>query len=276
MSLLSWLFGKRPKNKILTRLTDAGVCSLNVVGESYYQTELECIAGGYAERSQRIMVNAVLVPENNNQYDQDAVKIVISGKTVGHLSRADAKQYRAVLKEINCPNATLKCPAWIVGGWDDGQNDSGFFGVKLDLQLYEESKRSDDEKAPNQTEFTFEIDRPNIQELPNAVVGENVTLWAPDEDPTKIRIYRRRSCGGSGRLGYVPQKYARQISKHRSLQLPIETEILEITSSACSIRCRLISHEEAKEKAKREKDCIQEKLRAELTKPYRSQKPIEF
>ncbi|MCI2425273.1 hypothetical protein LM599_04640 [Candidatus Acetothermia bacterium] len=54
--------------------------------------------------------------------------------------------------------------------------------------------------------------------------------------------------------------------------MPIETEILDVTTSTCTIRCRLVQAEEVN----RAKEKEQEKLRAELTKPYRPKKPVEF
>lgn len=39
------------------------------------------------------------------------------------------------MKREGCPGADVKCSAMIVGGWDRGKGDTGYFGVKLDLPV---------------------------------------------------------------------------------------------------------------------------------------------
>ena len=47
--------------------------------------------------------------------------------------RENAIEYRKNLISLNQSNSNAGCKAQIVGGWDDGKGDEGFFGVKLDL-----------------------------------------------------------------------------------------------------------------------------------------------
>jgi hypothetical protein len=119
-------------------------------------------------------------------------------------------------------------------------------------------------------EFKFLIAHPNTQELACTANDDYVNFWSPPEDPTKIIIFRGGSVMGGGRLGSVPAEHALIINKHFELGLPVETEILEVSSSACTIYYRLIQAEEVE----REKKAQEEKLRAELTKPYQPKKPI--
>lgn len=110
-----------------------GTFSIDIVGESHYQSWLESICGGHTYDSQEKFVEAVLVHEDNNPYDEKAIRIDISGKTVGYLSRKMARQYRKRLEEAGYDGITATCSAKIVGGWDRGGGDKGHFGVKLDL-----------------------------------------------------------------------------------------------------------------------------------------------
>jgi hypothetical protein len=66
-----------------------------VVGESYYQDHLWQLAGAQPG-AQRVRedIYAVLVGEDNNPYDPNAVAVWISGLKVGHLSRENAQRYR--------------------------------------------------------------------------------------------------------------------------------------------------------------------------------------
>lgn len=271
MGLFSRIFGKREANKALANLSGPGTYSLDIVGELNYQSALEKICGGRTYEGQELIIEAVLVPEDDNPYDKNAVRVDISGKTVGYLSRENARQYRKNLKQAGYAGITAKCSAVIVGGWDRGSGDEGHFGVKLDLPT-EDQGHKDSKEVSNVSEFMFKIDKLNEQEVTQARIGDSVNFWAPADSPAKVFIYRRGSLGGQGRLGVVPKIYARLIANHRALQLPIETEILEKTTSNCTIRCRLVSAEEINSKKNKE----QQKLRAELTKPYRPKKPVIF
>jgi len=271
MGLFSRIFGKRRTNKVIADLSGPGTYSLNIVGESNYQLALKNICGGRTGESQEMITEAVLIPEDDNPYDKKAIRVDIDGKTVGYLSRKNARQYRNQLEKAGYPGITAKCSAMIVGGWDRGSNDKGHFGVKLDLPT-EEPGYKDSKELSNPSEFIFKIDQPNAQELAQVKIGDSVNFWAPDDTPKKVFIYRRGTLGGQGRLGMVPKTYVRLISDQLAMQLSIETDIIERTTSNCTIRCRLVSVEEIS----REKKKKQDKLRAELTKPYRPKKPIVF
>lgn len=133
MGLLSSLFGGRSENKALVKLPGPGTYAVDIVGESKYQSALETICGGRTDESQEKIVVAILVHEDDNPYDNKAIRVDIKGKTVGYPSRENARQYRKRLNKAGYPGVTATCSAMIVGGWDRGRGDSGHFGVKLDL-----------------------------------------------------------------------------------------------------------------------------------------------
>ncbi len=138
MGLLSLLFGSDEKSSTITMqvadITNGpGTYSVDVVGESHYQEALESICGGRTENSQRLQVEAFLVPENDNPHDSNAVRIYIRDQTVGYLDRETARSFRERMVEIGLTGVATKCSAIIVGGWDRGGGDRGYFGVKLDL-----------------------------------------------------------------------------------------------------------------------------------------------
>lgn len=114
-------------------LNGPGLFNVNVVGESHYQNELLSICGPKKARGANLIIDAILVLENNNKYDKNAVFVSINGLKVGYLSRENASEYRKSLASLNQSNSNVGCKAKITGGWDDGKGDEGFFGVKLDL-----------------------------------------------------------------------------------------------------------------------------------------------
>ncbi len=138
MGLFSWLFGSDERSSItkmqVADITNGpGTYSVDVVGESHYQKALERICGGRTENSQRLVVEAFLVLEDDNPRDSKAVRISIQGKTVGYLDRETARSFRKQIGGIRMTGVAAKCSAIIVGGWDRGGGDRGYFGVKLDL-----------------------------------------------------------------------------------------------------------------------------------------------
>jgi hypothetical protein len=110
-----------------------GDYELEVVGTSHYQQVLSKIVGGKTPDGHEFECDAVLVLEDSNPYDSNAVKVLINGLLCGHLSRENAKQYRHQLKRTGHPRITTSVKALIVGGWERGGGDSGHFGVRLDL-----------------------------------------------------------------------------------------------------------------------------------------------
>ena len=110
-----------------------GTYSVDVVGESHYQEALEDICGGRTEEGHRLEVDAFLVPEDDNPHDPKAVCIYIQDQPVGHLDRETAQGFRKQLEVAGLTGVAMKCSAIIVGGWDRGGDDQGFFGVKIDL-----------------------------------------------------------------------------------------------------------------------------------------------
>lgn len=115
------------------RPTPSGSFSTEVVGESHYQQALERICGGVTRDGVEKLATATLVLEDSNPHDKNAVRVDISGSTVGYLSRETAKSYRRRLIKEGISSQTQQCPALIRGGWDRGRDDKGSFGVRPDL-----------------------------------------------------------------------------------------------------------------------------------------------
>jgi hypothetical protein len=110
-----------------------GKFSFEVVGERSYQENLKQICGQPTYQGHNLEKIALLVIEDDNPHDDQAVRISIDGFTVGYLPRAIAREYRQKLAEAGKPNLLCSCPALIRGGWNRGKNDKGPFGVLLDL-----------------------------------------------------------------------------------------------------------------------------------------------
>ncbi|MBM7783735.1 HIRAN domain-containing protein [Tenggerimyces flavus] len=107
--------------------------SLEVVGESNYQDALWSLCGGVpgGERVRHAVV-AVLVPEPENPYDENAISVRIESHRVGYLDRATAASYIGGLRAlVSATRHHVALGGVIVGGGlrTDGL---GLLGVWLD------------------------------------------------------------------------------------------------------------------------------------------------
>lgn len=106
---------------------------LEVVGESYYQDALwATVHAALGKTSDRVRVDAiaVLVPERDNKYDDQAVSVWINRMKVGHLSREDAAALRpGILAAVRETGGAVALPAVIVGGGPREDSRIGMLGV---------------------------------------------------------------------------------------------------------------------------------------------------
>lgn len=105
-----------------------GAFDIDIVGESNYQAELEALAGGRDVEGADFEVSGVLMPEPNNPYDPNAIRVVVGGRTIGYIPKRETAAYHAVLG-----GRPAQVQILIVGGWDRGKRGSGHFGAKLDV-----------------------------------------------------------------------------------------------------------------------------------------------
>lgn len=104
-----------------------------VVGESYYQDNLERICGPRKPEGEHRFIEATLIMDDENPHDNQAVVVKIHGLTVGHLRRDAARTYRMALRRLGYRRKVIMhCQACIRGGWQRDDN-IGHYGVWLDI-----------------------------------------------------------------------------------------------------------------------------------------------
>ena len=89
------------------------------VGESHYQDALHYLRQ-FATPEGRLP--ALLVREPHNQYDPNAVAVVVYGRLVGYLNRDDAAEMSDLLDELAEHEQFLAVPACYQGGTPDKPN----------------------------------------------------------------------------------------------------------------------------------------------------------
>ena len=124
MGFLRRLFGFEPTSN----LAPGRGWIVPVVGESHFQDALQLAYRKNGGSGHDIKVSAALVPEDDNAYDPNAVRVEIDSRGVGYLPREMGLEYRAALGE-----SIGQCSAKIVGGFELDDGSSAHFGVKLNL-----------------------------------------------------------------------------------------------------------------------------------------------
>lgn len=114
-----------------------GKYEAEVVGESHYQPALKAIVGDHGDESANMPVQALLVPEPDNPYDKQAIKVEINGMKVGHLSRESARTFHRRLAAKNVAKQTTRCGAMVTGGWVDKSGQRMSYGVNLDIKPFD-------------------------------------------------------------------------------------------------------------------------------------------
>ncbi len=108
-----------------------------VAGTSHYREALKTMAGHHGDDDARRQCTAILMPENANPHDNEAIAVYIGGEIIGHMHAEDAHELRCKLTDAGLDDQNTSCDALIIGGGlKDGRRK--FHGVRLDLNLYED------------------------------------------------------------------------------------------------------------------------------------------
>lgn len=108
--------------------------NIQAVGESQFQEEIGSIVGGRCVEGHNCQVPAELVFAGTER-DPEGIGIRINDLPVGYLPFEVAKEVRPLIEALSDKDKAITCKAKVVGGWDRGRGDQGFFGVKLSLSL---------------------------------------------------------------------------------------------------------------------------------------------
>jgi hypothetical protein len=271
MGLLSRLFGEGKKTPSIEKLNGGGTFSSYAVGHSHHQDALKRIFSERTSESQEKLVEAVLVLDDGNPYDNQAVRVDIQGQTVGYLKHENARQFRKKMMEKGPSGIKTTCAAKIVYWEREFDN----YLVILDLPLDYQSQASDpapskvtyEKEATGSEVLTFEISNLEQDELVAYQINDRVKLWMPPDDAEKIFLYL-----GNWRLGFIAGKYFERVASHLSKKLPYEAKVTELAAGRCRIKCKLISQEEAAILQKQER----QKLEVKTAKKYTPKKGFDF
>ncbi len=105
---------------------------LDVVGEQSYQDALRKLGAPLTEAGPTHTDHlATLVPEPQNRYDKNAIRVQIDRRRIGYLSRENALLYGPVIRWALGQGRPLVAHAKLTGGWSYGEAVRASIGVKL-------------------------------------------------------------------------------------------------------------------------------------------------
>lgn len=114
-----------------------GFFGFDIVGESHYQEALAKLAGEHGKYASEKRCLAHLIPENDNPYDNKAVRVDIDGMTVGYLDRDTARSFRRRLGAKKLTGQTTTCQAELKGGYVMRDGNKASYGVALNLKEFD-------------------------------------------------------------------------------------------------------------------------------------------
>lgn len=115
-----------------------------VVGESHYSEALFRLADGKEWQEGELVLDAVLIPEDTNRHDKNAVQVTIKGALVGYLDRTNARRHRKRLAAEGYAGWPATCKASIIGGFEG----EPIYGVRLDISEFHDLPKKSRAKKP--------------------------------------------------------------------------------------------------------------------------------
>lgn len=80
---------------------------------------------------------ALLVPVNDNPYDDNVIRVDFGDRTVGYLSYDQARSFRHKLDNHHIPNQITTCAAALIENDETQPGQTVHYGIKLDIELPE-------------------------------------------------------------------------------------------------------------------------------------------
>ncbi len=105
-----------PQGEPVHHWTDGGRFPLEVLGESRYSDTIRKLAGQHGDAPADTRHKALLLPDDNNPYEDKAVAVFLSNEMVGYLAPKDAQAFRTMLARQEIGGQLTSTDAVIRGG----------------------------------------------------------------------------------------------------------------------------------------------------------------
>ncbi|QTF73416.1 hypothetical protein G8758_16435 [Arthrobacter woluwensis] len=192
MSFLSKLFGggksresKTPRDATNSSVSRTGVSvayheDVEVAGESYHRRGISSIFLSLGRPEGGVTTQlAELIPEPQNRYDRNAVRVVVNGNQIGHIPQEVSSIFRGLCDRVGRGNvATVPARIW-------ARNDDGTWRARVTLMFSGEVEAEKD----------YAAERRDAEEQRAAREAARLTKAAEREAKEKLKE-ARRSAGG--------------------------------------------------------------------------------
>ena len=111
--------------------------AFDIVGESNYQPTLKALRGDPDDPAMDGIGTALIVPENDNSYDNQAVKVMVQNLTIGYFAKEDARSFRKRLAAMKLGTSVTSCGVQITGGHTLRNGETAHFGARLDIKPFD-------------------------------------------------------------------------------------------------------------------------------------------
>lgn len=102
-----------------------------IVGESSYLGTLRRAGGQRLAAGETVVLEMLIVPEPENQFDENAVAVHAKGfGKVGYFSRDDAQEWAVVMAGLKILGGVATCEGWLRGGTGDKKNIGVWLSIK--------------------------------------------------------------------------------------------------------------------------------------------------
>ena len=215
------------KTPSIVKSNSGGTFSSYAVGHRHHQDALKRIFLDRTPENNEKLVEAVLVIDDANPYNSQAVRVDIQGQTVAYLKDENAKQFRKKMKEKVPSEIKATCAAKIVYWERESDNYLVILDLPLDYQPQPSypapSTVTYEKEATGSEVLTLEISNLDLDELAEYHINDRVKLWMPPDDADKIFLYL-----GNWRLAFIAGKYFELVASHLNKKLPYEANITEL------------------------------------------------
>lgn len=187
---------------------------IKVVGIKHY---LQSIEKKLQRRNSFYQV--LLISDDNNIYDKNAVKVVLEDETIGHLEKKTALMLREYIQSLGYRYFEATCSAKI-----QQVSDGSIIDIWLDLPPDIFSHFLETKNISNQ--FIFQHECTNFKNM-KLNVNDTLDFWSPNGESI-IYLFAPNTNFGNGNLGHLPRNIESIIWAKLNLNYDVELKIVDI------------------------------------------------
>lgn len=225
-----------------------GLFPVKIVGAHFYHSDIARIARNKVGCNALVFCTALLIPEENNFHDSNAILIKIDSEKVGHLSRDLALEFRNRLAIQGLTGQTTTCDAVISGGIETPDKTYDYI-IELDLDISTEPTSANPTYPSIERRETCDLVRQGDRRylikvwleagvLENMHKSKSIDTWTTDHwDTIDYYVSHTKNCGLGHKLFSIPKSEHHLLFDHTSpiasfYSLSCRNAVIELVAGA--------------------------------------------